>query len=296
MPTTPFYLVDVFTTQPFTGNPLAVVSDADDLPVELMRRIAGEFNQTETTFVLRPTHPEADWRLRSFTAIGAEVFGVGHNALGAWWWLAVSGRLTLDTATRTFTQEIDDRVLPVEIRSERGRVIAVSMTQADPVFGAVVGKVSPLASALDLGDAELAVGRLKAQVVSTGVPHLLVPVRDPGALDRARPKSETLAAYLRSIGAQGCYLFCVDPLDPDAPAQARFFGPNVGIAEDPATGSAAGPLAAYLVAHELASEERPVIVEQGRAMGRLSRIEVQVRGGGVRVSGAAVLVVEGHWR
>jgi trans-2,3-dihydro-3-hydroxyanthranilate isomerase len=293
---TPFYLVDVFTTEPLSGNPLAVVSDADQLSTELMRRIAGELNQTETTFVLTPTHPEADWRLRSFTAAGTEVFGVGHNALGAWWWLATSGRLTLDAPTRTFTQEIDRRALPVEVRSERGRVTGVSMAQADPIFGAVVGEVSPLASALDLGDAELSVGRLQAQVVSTGVPHLLVPVRDLGALGRARPKSEALAAYLRSIGAQGCYLFCLDPLDPDAAAQARFFGPNVGIAEDPATGSAAGPLAAYLVARKLASERRPVIIEQGSSMGRPSRIEVRVSGGGVRVSGNAVLVVEGRLR
>jgi trans-2,3-dihydro-3-hydroxyanthranilate isomerase len=290
---TRFYLVDVFTDRPFTGNPLAIVTDADDFDAERMRRIAGEFNQTETTFVLRPTAEGAHWRLRSFTAVGTEVFGVGHNALGACWWLAASGRLTLDAPTRTFAQEIDGRVLPVEIRSEAGRVVSVGMTQADPVFGAVVGKVSPLASALDLGDAELAVGRLHAQVVSTGVPHLLVPVRDQGALGRARPR-ETLAAYLRSVGAQGCYVFCLDPLDTEAPAWARFFGPNVGIAEDPATGSAAGPLAAYLVAHGLASERRPVVVQQGHTMGRPSRIEVRVSGGGVRVCGTAVVVLEGR--
>ncbi len=293
---TPFYLVDVFTAEPLSGNPLAVVADADHLSSEAMRRIAGEFNQTETTFILKPTNAEADWRLRSFTAVGTEVFGVGHNALGAWWWLAASGHLTLDAPTRTFTQEIDGRVLPVEIRSERGKVVAVTMAQADPVYGAVVGKVSPLASTLDLGDAELSVGRLQAQVVSTGVPHLLVPVRDPGALGRARPNGETLAAYLRSIGAQGCYLFCLDPLDSDGPVQARFFGPNVGIAEDPATGSAAGPLGAYLVARELATEERPIVIEQGHHMGRPSRIEVRVIGGGVRVSGTAVVVVEGRLR
>ena len=292
---TPFYLVDVFTDRPFTGNPLAIVTDADAFDDARMQRVAGEFNQTETTFVLRPTVEGADWRLRSFTAVGTEVFGVGHNALGAWWWLAVSGRLTLDAATRTFAQEIDGRVLPVEVRSERGRVVSVGMSQADPVFGAVVGKITPLASALDLGDAELAVGRLQAQVVSTGVPHLLVPVRDQGALGRARPM-ETLAAYLRSVGAQGCYVFCLDPLDPDTPTRARFFGPNVGIAEDPATGSAAGPLAAYLVEHKLASERRPVVIEQGHAMGRPSRIEVRVSGGGVRVCGTAVLVLEGHLR
>jgi PhzF family phenazine biosynthesis protein len=292
---TPFYLVDVFTDRPFSGNPLAIVADGDRFDTEQMRRIAGEFNQTETTFVLRPAANGADWRLRSFTAIGTEVFGVGHNALGAWWWLASSGRLTLDAPTRTFGQEIDGRVFPVEIRSERGRVVSVGMAQSDPVFGAVVGKVSPLASTLDLGDAELAVGRLRSQVVSTGVPHLLVPVRDQDALGRARPR-EALAAYLRSVGAQGCYVFCLDPLDPDAPVRARFFGPNVGIAEDPATGSAAGPLGAYLVEHRLASERRPIVVEQGRTMGRPSRLEVRVSGGGVRVFGTAVLVLEGRLR
>ena len=293
---TPFYLLDVFTTEPFTGNPLAVVANADGLTTERMQRVAGEFNRTETTFVLSPTLAEADWRLRSFTAAGTEVFGLGHNALGAWWWLATSGRLTLDAPSRTFTQEIDGGTFRIEIRSERGRVLWVSMAQGEPVFGAVVGGISPLASTLELGDAELSVGRLQAQVVSTGVPHLLVPVRDQEALDRASPRAEALAAYLRSVGAQGCYLFCLDPLDPDAPVQARFFGPNVGIAEDPATGSAAGPLAAYLAARSLASDRRPVVIEQGRAMGRPSRIEVRMSGGGVRVSGHAVLVAEGGLR
>jgi PhzF family phenazine biosynthesis protein len=95
----PFYLVDVFTSTPFSGNPLAIVTEADDFDTALMQRIAREFNQTETTFVLRPTLAGAEWRLRSFTAVGTEVFGVGHNALGAWWWLAESGRLRLDSPT-----------------------------------------------------------------------------------------------------------------------------------------------------------------------------------------------------
>jgi trans-2,3-dihydro-3-hydroxyanthranilate isomerase len=120
----------------------------------------------------------------------------------------------------------------------------------------------------------------------TGNP--LAIVTDADGFDAARMQR------IRSVGAQGCYVFCLDPLDPDSPARARFFGPNVGIAEDPATGSAAGPLAAYLVEHKLASERRPVIVEQGHTMGRPSRIEVRVSGGGVRVWGTAVPVLEGH--
>ena len=90
-----FHFVDVFAVEPLTGNPLAVVEDAADLTVDQLQRIAREFNQSETTFLLRPTRPDADWRLRSFTAAGAEVFGSGgHNSLGAWWWLADAGKLT----------------------------------------------------------------------------------------------------------------------------------------------------------------------------------------------------------
>lgn len=89
----PFALVDVFADAPLTGNPLAVVADADGLEERAMRAVAREFNQSETTFVLRPTRPEARTRLRSFTPAGAEVVGAGHNALGAWWWLAATRRL-----------------------------------------------------------------------------------------------------------------------------------------------------------------------------------------------------------
>lgn len=97
-------LIDVFADVPLTGNPLAVVQDADGLTDDQMRRIAGEFNQAETTFLMRSTR--ADWKLRSFTASGAEVFGAGHNALGAWLWLAENGDLGSLTAARTFQQEI----------------------------------------------------------------------------------------------------------------------------------------------------------------------------------------------
>ena len=87
-PSARFYLIDVFAQRPLTGNPLALVPDADDLAEAQMRAIAREFNQSETTFLLDPGLPGATWRLRSFTPIGAEVYGAGHNALGAWLWLA----------------------------------------------------------------------------------------------------------------------------------------------------------------------------------------------------------------
>ncbi|HVD88689.1 MAG TPA: PhzF family phenazine biosynthesis isomerase, partial [Jatrophihabitantaceae bacterium] len=101
-----FVFIDVFAPSPLTGNPVAVVPDADDLDLATLRAIAREFNQSETTFLLRPTAARADWRLRSFTPIGAEVFGAGHNALGAWLWLVAAGRVPADRSR--FIQQIGD--------------------------------------------------------------------------------------------------------------------------------------------------------------------------------------------
>src|SRR5579871_938102 len=107
----PFYFVDVFATRPLTGNPLSLVPDADELDEDLMRAIAREFNQSETTFLLRPSLPGATVRLRSFTPAGVEVGGAGHNALGAWLWLESAGRVA-SAATDGLRQEITGQVLP----------------------------------------------------------------------------------------------------------------------------------------------------------------------------------------
>ena len=288
-----FYFVDVFARRPLTGNPLSLVPDADDLAEAQMRAIAREFNQSETTFVLRPATAGATWRLRSFTPIGAEVFGAGHNALGAWLWLAHADRLDV-AAGGELSQEIGPEVLPVEVSWGHDGLVTVTMDQSAPEFGRVAGDRAELAAALGLRPADL-VADQPAQVVSTGAGHLLVPVRDRAAVDRARPATERLAAVLTQAGGEGCYLYSRDPVDPgDAVAYTRFFNPTMGIAEDPATGTAAGPLVARLVAEgAVADGGRPVIVEQGHALGRPSRIQVSVAGPRVRVGGSGLVVAEG---
>jgi len=292
----PFYLVDVFADEPLEGNPLAVVSGAEALEDDVLARIAREMKQSETTFVLPVTRPGAHWRLRSFTAAGIEVFGAGHNSLGAWWWLAESGALALGETGGKFVQEIGPRQLPVEVICEGSRLLSVVLTQAEPQFGKTLVGDSGLASHLGLRESDLMLGQLPAQVVSTGAAHLLAPVRDRAAIARARPDLGKLAELLGSIGAQGCYLFSLDPIRVDAIAHARFFNPTEGIPEDAATGSAAGPLACYLLKYRKVPDGSTVRIEQGHSMGRPSLIEVNVSNGAVRVSGRCVTVAEGTLR
>ena len=287
----PFFLVDVFAREPLAGNPLAVVADAEELDPGIMERIAREFNQSETTFILPATAPGADWRLRSFTAAGIEVFGVGHNSLGAWWWLAESGRLPLSGSGGDFVQEIGTRRLPVRIDCEGGRLVSVGLTQTAPVFGRVYIGHKELAAALGLAERDLTPDRIPTQVVSTGAAHLLVAVKDRDALARAHPDLPRLARLLRSAGGQGCYLFCLDP-----GPHTRFFNPTEGIPEDAATGSAAGPLACHLIQHRFMKDYTTVWIEQGHSMGRPSVIEVRVAGELVRVYGQCVTAAEGKLR
>jgi trans-2,3-dihydro-3-hydroxyanthranilate isomerase len=292
----PFYLVDVFSDQPLQGNPLALVPDGKRVDEATMRRLAREFNQSETTFLLPPTRSGADWRLRCFTPTGQEVFGAGHNALGAWWWLAESGGLDLGQTGGEFTQQLGDRLLSVKVTCAAGRPVSIGMTQTAPLFGKTCDDLPKIAGALGLDVSDFDVERLSIQVVSTGTAHMLVPLKDKAAIERARPDSTKLLSVLRTVDGQGCYLFSLDPVLPGSTAHARFFNPTVGIVEDAATGSAAGPLACQLVAKGLKEDGVTVVIEQGYAMGRPSLIKVAVSGNNVRVEGRGFVVAEGTLR
>ncbi len=288
----PFYIVDVFSDKPFEGNPLAVVAEAEHLEEDTMRSIAREFNQSETTFLLPPTRAGADWRLRSFTPTGQEAFGTGHNALGAWWWLAESGRLSIDETGGRFTQQIGSHLLPVDVVCESGRLVSIAMTQTAPVFGKVYDDLAEMAASLGLQVSDFIPDRLPIQVVSTGAPHMLVPLGDRSAVARACPDPARLATALRTVDGQGCYLFSLDPVLAGSVAHSRFFNPTLGIVEDAATGSAAGPLACQLVAHGITKDGTTIVIEQGYAMGRPSLVHVRVSDGTVRVAGRGFVVAQ----
>jgi trans-2,3-dihydro-3-hydroxyanthranilate isomerase len=288
-----FALVDVFADRPLTGNPLAVVPDADTLDPAQFRAIAREFNQSETTFLVRSALPGVDWRLRSFTPAGAEVDGAGHNALGVWLWLADEG-LAGDGPESRHRQEIGPELLDVTVLRVPGEPTRIVLDQGAPAAGATVTDPAPLAAALGLTPEHLDPGR-PARVWSTGVAHLMVPVRNRAAVDAAVVQDRPLAAVLAAHGAEGCYLHTVHDTGGTA-AYARFFNPTVGIAEDPATGTAAGPLAVALRDAGLARDGEPVLIEQGRALGRPSLIRIDLDAGRVRISGAGLITARGELR
>lgn len=286
-----YHVVDVFADRPLQGNPLAVVPDADDLDEATMWALAGEFNLSETTFLLSPSVPGADRRLRSFTPSGDEVFGMGHNALGAWWWLARFGGLA--QADR-YRQQIGDRVL--EVRVDRtGDKVSVALDQAPPErIDAAADRVA-LADALGLSEDDIAPESEATCVVSTGSPHMLVELRTPEALAWAGPDAQALRRCLASARAQGCYLYVRTPGCPEA-ASARFFNPTVGILEDPATGSAAGPLGWLLTQRGLAPPGSEIVILQGLEMGRPSRLKVVADAATVQLRGSAALAASGKLR
>ncbi len=282
-------IIDVFADSPLRGNPLAVVEGADTLDDQQMRLIAREFNQAETTFILRSER--ADRKLRSFTAIGVEVSGAGHNALGAWLWLGGNGDLGALSTSRVFQQELGPDVLPIELARIDGRVHG-RMRQTPLRLRDPVSNVGPLANALRIRAADIR-SDPGTRPADTGASHLMVRVAGPEVVDAASPDAQALLAVLRASGAEGCYVYAFDSNARDA-AYARFFNPTVGLWEDAATGTAAGPLAAYLGACGLLKGDT-LAIEQGAKMGRTSLIRVRLVPE-PEISGAGVIVLRGTLR
>jgi len=281
-------IIDVFGEKPLSGNPLAVVEDADTLTVSRMEAIAKEFNQAETTFLLRSSN--ADWRLRSFTASGAEVFGAGHNALGAWLWLAYRGRLGPLGQPTTYRQEIGKDILPLTLE-RRGVFIHGRMKQSSLKLLQALNDTRLLADALGVNEEKI-LHTPAPRVADTGGNHLLVRFADVSTVDQARPSHDTLLPLLKGVGAEGCYVYAYDEETPGH-AYARFFNPTVGLWEDAATGTAAGPLCGYLGSAGLLGPDHSLRVEQGVLMGRRSMLEVRLTPD-PELSGTGVVVLEGE--
>ncbi|HEY2825020.1 MAG TPA: PhzF family phenazine biosynthesis protein [Gemmatimonadales bacterium] len=301
-----FYQVDVFTRTPLAGNALAVFPDAKGLHPETMQALAREMNLSETTFVTRSK--TATRRVRFFTP-AAEIPLAGHPTIGTWWLLAELELIKVPRrGVHRVTQETGRGVLPVDITTERGQVRRVEMTQPLPEFGPNAPDASALAAAIG-GDARTLANGPAAQLVTTALPQLMVPVRSLAAL-KALPSGGTgpeLTRVLRTVSpACDCaMMFTLDTRAKDVTVRCRMFSPALGVPEDPATGSAAGALGCYLVWHNLVRPHGGVaniVIEQGAEISRPSRMHVTITAGNggeitdVRVGGEAVTIISGDVR
>lgn len=308
MPTFPFLQVDAFTTEPLTGNACAVVFDEDErLDDAAMLAIARETNLSETAFVRRPRLPGADFAARYWTP-AAEIPLAGHPTIATIFALVETGRLRLRGAVTSVGLELPVGVIRVDVvtaESESGgRVREVAMFQPAPRFGPTFAVTAALA-AFGLTETDALPGAPPPQVVSTGTPQLMVPVRGHDALRRARLDVDRYERLNMAAGDDkkpaffSAHLFCLEGATTAGQTFARHFAgpPNSGF-EDPFTGSATGGMAAFLWHHGLIGSPR-FVAEQGHWMDRPGRASVEALGPreamtGVRVAGSAVTIARGE--
>jgi len=290
---------DVFTDHLFGGNQLAVFLDARGLPAETMQAIAKEMNFSETTFVLPPEAGGTDARMRIFTP-GEELPTAGHPTVGTTFALARSG--VIERGRQRFVYGCNIGPVPVTMTWNGDELGFVWMTQSLPTFGAVIPEPARTAAALSLSPAAVAATGQPVQVVSCGVPFLLVPLTTRSAVDSAVVNPGVLEMLFTQVNtkAHGLMVFSTQPGDARATVYSRMFAPEMGITEDPATGIATGPLGCYLVRHKIVRPERAgaMISLQGVKMGRPSHVHMSIglengEIASVRVGGESVLAGEG---
>jgi trans-2,3-dihydro-3-hydroxyanthranilate isomerase len=258
-------LVDVFTDKPLSGNQLAVVLDAQDIPAGVMQRIAREMNISETTFVLPPVDPAHAARVRIFTP-GSELPFAGHPTVGTAWVLANEG-LVPNGALEFVLEEGVGPVRVWGVNEPSGLTFWMSHPKAS--FGEIVKERVEFAASLGLSESDL-LPDVPIQVAQTGVPFLFAALRNPQAVDRAAPstfaKLPDLAVFVFAVAG------------PNRLYSRMFAGEVLNIPEDPATGSASGPLGAFAVKYGLMSRAPKVSIvsEQGTRMGRQSFIRIEL--------------------
>ena len=286
-----FAIVDVFAQRPYTGNQLAVVTDAADLTGEEMQTIAAEFDYSETTFVTGDPSDDG-WPVRIFTP-AEEVPFAGHPTLGT---AAVIRQELAADSPDSVSLDLTVGEIPVDVRQTDGEAF-LWMRQQPPEFGEELAH-DHLADVLGLNDDRLDED-WPVQVVSTGLPTIIVPLEDRGALEAIDLDTDAYDALVADREAKLVHAVSPEPHDDDNDLAVRMFSPYYGVPEDPATGSANGCLAAYLASHEyLGSPTVDVRVEQGYEIGRPSLLALQAGASGeevtVDVGGRVISVAEGH--
>ncbi len=288
------YIVDVFAEQPYSGNQLAVVTGAEDLPDEAMQQIATETNYSETTFV--STVPEGDggYRVRIFTP-AREIAFAGHPILGTAW--VIRRHVALD-GPEAVRLNLTVGQIPVTFEHPAGTESEIAWFLAPQVtFGAICAR-EPIATALGISPDDIETGA-PIQKITAGISAMIVPLRSLDALKRSMLDLDAFAP----LAAQGfpplVYLFCRQTHDPRNDLCVRFFFEAHGVREDPATGNGAAFLGAFLLEHHLfGSSDLSLRIEQGHEVRRpsLIRLHARMTSGSreVRVGGQVIPTMQGE--
>lgn len=286
-----YCVLDVFTNERYKGNPLSVVFTDSDLELSVYENMAREFGYSETSFIYYSKADKA-LRVRSFTPTGFEIHGAGHNLLGA----VCAAMLT---NMKIFHEQKDQ---PFVIMKDQPISLSIDDTNKDlPFIGMLQkpvemeSKVDPktISAALSLNPDDVVTGNLVPVVAKTEVTHLMVPVKSLELLNHCIPNKSLLIKIADKYHFEGVYCYTILGQGQEYFAQTRFFNPGFGIDEDPATGSAAGPLAGLLFHNKYVQQDRSYQILQGVKMNHPSMIQFEVKKEGIWISGSSVIVMEG---
>ena len=288
-----FWQVDAFTREPYSGNAAAVVFDAEGLSQDAMQAIAREMNLSETVFVLPPTEPSAHYWSRIFTPQNELPFA-GHPTLATAYAMLTSNRAEPDD--KVLRQQCGIGIIPIAVHENGGDAVRLAMTQGKPDYRDAPVETKLAASML--GCSESDIDDTGVEVVSTGLPWMIIPVRSLRAMSSLTPDQRLIETVCRERKAVGITTFCPEAASPEASYRIRSFAPGEGVPEDPVCGSGNGSTAAYLAKHRY-GDSFEYVSEQGVEIGREGRVFVQGDRDGdgnlaVRVGGHAVQVMEGH--
>lgn len=289
-----YYVLDVFSNKSYKGNPLSVVFTNGNLKLEVYQNIAKEFGYSETSFVYYSAALKA-LTVRSFTPTGIEIEGAGHNLLGA-----VCGALLKQIPIFHEQSETDRFVImkhsPIKLTASFDPVTQYPIVQMHQKPAVIIQEIPTykIAVALGLKIEDLDVSDYVPTIIKTEVAHTMVPIKNSQILNDCVPDNKLLIEISKEYGFEGFYCFTISDQKPENIAEARFFNPLIGINEDPATGTAAGPLIGFLTKKKFTQPNKEYKILQGVKLNQPSLIEVMNRENDILVGGSSIVTMRGE--
>nr|WP_315247875.1 PhzF family phenazine biosynthesis protein [uncultured Flavobacterium sp.] len=289
-----YYVLDVFSNESYKGNPLSVVFTTGNLALKTYQDISKEFGYSETSFIYYSKEQKA-LNVRSFTPTGIEIDGAGHNLLGA-----VCGALLKKMPI--FDEQSENNRFVIMKKSPISLTVSFDSVTQYPVVqmhqqSAVIKKEIPtykLAVALGLKIEDLDSNDFVPTIVKTEVAHTMVPIKNSQILNSIVPDHKLLIEISKEYQSEGFYCFTISDQKEDNIAEARFFNPVIGIYEDPATGTAAGPLIGFLTSKKQVKLNTEYKILQGVKLNQPSIIEVMIRENDILVGGSSIITMKGE--